>query len=88
MTSMRIAETPEARKDAVPEGRPACAKRIGAYWAILVRACARMWGEKWNKTHIKHSINARKLHHSKNKQPKRGPHPISSFEDIRNSPPH
>jgi hypothetical protein len=28
---MSIAETPDARKDAVAPGRPACAKRVGAY---------------------------------------------------------
>lgn len=30
--SMRIAETPEARKDEVPEGIPAWATRVGAYY--------------------------------------------------------
>ena len=29
--NMRIAETPDARKEAVPLARPAWAKRIGAY---------------------------------------------------------
>ena len=32
MANIRIAETPGARKDAVAPGRPACAKRLGAYF--------------------------------------------------------
>ena len=31
MASMRMAERPEARKEAVASGRPACAKSMGAY---------------------------------------------------------
>jgi hypothetical protein len=30
--NMSIAETPDARNDAVEPGRPACAKSVGAYW--------------------------------------------------------
>lgn len=37
IASMRIVERPEARKDAVFEARPACAKRMGAYWDMLGR---------------------------------------------------
>ena len=29
--NMRIAETPDARKEAVPLERPACSNRVGAY---------------------------------------------------------
>lgn len=32
MANMRIAERPDARKDAVDEDSPACEKRVGAYW--------------------------------------------------------
>lgn len=30
--SMRIADTPDAKKDAVEDDNPACEKRIGAYY--------------------------------------------------------
>lgn len=31
---MRMADTPDARKEAVPGGRPAWEKRMGAYWEL------------------------------------------------------
>ena len=39
IASMRIAESPEARKEAVVAGRPAWAKRVGAYYVVLVDCC-------------------------------------------------
>lgn len=35
MASIRMAESPDAKKEAVLPGNPACAKRVGAYWASV-----------------------------------------------------
>lgn len=34
IASIRMAETPDARKDAEDDDRPACSNRIGAYWHL------------------------------------------------------
>lgn len=34
--NMRMDETPEAKKDALSEDKPACENRIGAYWIVIV----------------------------------------------------
>lgn len=35
IANMRIPDTPEATNEAVPLERPACAKRVGAYYLVV-----------------------------------------------------
>lgn len=71
IASISIAETPDARKDAVWFGRPACAKRVGAYWtAVSDQISRKVTLARFGYAHVEDGIDTRKLHHPENKQTK------------------
>ena len=88
IANIRIAETPDARKEAVPLDRPAWENRIGAYY------CSQRFSQcqcpkngihevriQNIQTHIEDAIDAGQLDHSEDEQTKYGPQPILPLED-------
>lgn len=67
--NITIAETPEARKEASEEARPACAKRSGAYLMMLVGLCMegvqRVAVLELNDAYIENAVDAAELLHAK-----------------------
>ena len=66
--NMTIAETPEARKEASEEARPACAKSRGAYFAGSARLCANVVSRecflKLNVAYVENAVDATELLHA------------------------
>ena len=88
IANIRIAETPDARKEAVPLDRPAWENRIGAYYCgqhVSDRQCSKKGGQEVRieniQTHIEDAIDAGQLDHSEDEQTKYGPQPILPLED-------
>ena len=85
---MTIAETPEARKEASEEARPACANKRGAYFFGLVRFCVRMMFEegallKANNAYIEYSIDAAELLHAKQEHCQKSSRVCILGEDVK-----
>lgn len=74
IASISIADTPDARNDAVFEESPACENKRGAYCDVVSNF--RVY-DGWLSTHVKHTVDSGELDHTQHEKRQHGPGPVS-----------